>query len=80
MLNFFRFLIKFSIFTATAAFLGIGGYRVYQAKSRGGQKLSFYLIHTRLAAQGLACACLGTWVLWSLGERAWDSIKPSSDK
>ena len=60
--------------TATLGFLGIGAYRIYRAKNRGGQKLSFFLIHTRLAAQGFAVAVLGSLVLYSLGERAYNSV------
>ncbi|KAH9395760.1 HIG1 domain member 1A, mitochondrial [Tyrophagus putrescentiae] len=41
---------------------------------RGGQKLSFFLIHTRLAAQGFAVAVLGSLVLYSLGERAYNRV------
>ncbi len=63
------------MFTATLGFLGIGGYRVYKATgNRGGQKLSFFLIHTRLAAQGFAVAVLGSLVLYSLGERAYNRV------
>ncbi|OTF76655.1 HIG1 domain family member 1C-like protein [Euroglyphus maynei] len=57
---------------ATAGFLGIAGYRVYKARERGGMKLSFFLIHTRLAAQGFAVAALGSIVLWSLGKRFYN--------
>lgn len=59
---------------ATAGFLGIAAYRIYQARSRGGQKMSFFLIHTRLAAQGFGVAVLGSMVLYSLGQRAYNSI------
>lgn len=63
------------LLTATLGFLGIGGYRVYKATgNRGGQKLSFFLIHTRLAAQGFAVAVLGSLVLYSLGERAYNRV------
>ncbi|KAH7640441.1 hig1 domain family member 1c-like protein [Dermatophagoides farinae] len=63
---------------ATAGFLGIAGYRIYKARERGGMKLSFFLIHTRLAAQGFAVAALGSIVLWSLGKRFynWSTGKP----
>ncbi|KAH9419193.1 HIG1 domain member 1A, mitochondrial [Dermatophagoides pteronyssinus] len=63
---------------ATAGFLGIAGYRIYKARERGGMKLSFFLIHTRLAAQGFAVAALGSIVLWSLGKRFynWSTGQP----
>lgn len=67
----------FSPILATAGFLGIAGYRIYQARSRGGQKMSFFLIHTRLAAQGFGVAVLGSMVLYSLGQRAYNSINNS---
>lgn len=60
--------------TATLGFFGIAGYRVYKARQRGGMKLSFFLIHTRLAAQGFAVAALGSMVLWSLGKRLYNNI------
>ena len=59
---------------ATLGCLGIVGYRLNKARARGGMKLSFFLIHTRLAAQGFAVAILGSMVLYSLGERFYNSF------
>ena len=61
----------FKIFIATVGFTGIAGYRIFQARNRGGTKLSFFLIHTRLAAQGFAVAALGSVVLYSLFNRLY---------
>lgn len=59
---------------ATAGFLGIAAYRIYKARERGGMRLSHFLIHTRLAAQGFAVAVLGSLVLYSLGERVYKNV------
>ncbi|KAI2799292.1 HIG1 domain member 1A, mitochondrial [Blomia tropicalis] len=69
-----RILKKIKESPTTLGFLGVGGYRIYKARSRGGLKLSLFLIHTRLAAQGLAVGVLGSLVLYSLGERFYKNV------
>ncbi|KAF7493603.1 HIG1 domain family member 1A [Sarcoptes scabiei] len=59
---------------ATIGFLGIAGYRIYKFRERGSMPLSFFLIHTRLAAQGFGVAVLGSLVLYQLGERVYNAF------
>ncbi|XP_041438485.1 HIG1 domain family member 1C [Xenopus laevis] len=56
-----------------AGFLGVVAYGLYRIRSRGQQKMSVHIIHTRVAAQGFVVGAMTFGVLYSMYK---EYIKP----